>query len=79
MSPSNPASKIFIAFQLIEVKNCQNIAIYQFNLAALLLVRMVVGWVEFWCTRCRYSAPLIKSLKFLRKIVLFAKGKKSKK
>ena len=45
-----------------------------------LLVSMV-GWLaEFWCTRSRDSAPLIKSRKFLRNIVgtsfLFAKGKK---
>ena len=57
-----PASKIFITFQLINVKNRRHIVNYQFNLAAIWLV---YGWlVEFWCTRSRDSAPLIKSRNF---------------
>ena len=79
-----PASKIFIAFQLINVKNCHQITNYQFNLAAIcLLLVNLVGWlVEFWCTRSRDSAPLIKSRKFLQNIIgtsfLFEKSKKIK-
>ena len=37
-----PASKIFIAFQLINVKNRHQITNYQFNLAAICLV---YGWL----------------------------------
>ena len=57
-----PASKIFIAFQLINVKNRRHIVNYQFSLAAICLV---YGWlVEFWCTCSHDSAPHIKSRKF---------------
>ena len=40
-----PASKFFIAFQLINVKNHQHIMNYQFNLAAIYLV-WLVGWLN---------------------------------
>ena len=38
-----PASKIFIAFQLINVENRRHIMNYQFNLAAICLV---YGWLN---------------------------------
>ena len=79
-----PASKIFIAFQLVNVKNRRHseLSVQSGRHLPCLLVSMV-GWLaEFWCTRYRNSAPLIKSRKFLRNIVatsvFFAKGKKNK-
>ena len=74
-----PASKFFYCFlsnkfekssthREILVQSCRNMP--------CLLVRMVNWLVEFWCTRCRDSAPPIKSPKFSRNIVFIHKRQK---
>ena len=75
-SLSPPASKIFIAFQLINMKNRRHIVNYQFNLAAICL--FMVGWLNSGAPALAIRHHLLKS-EFLWNIVrtsfLFTKGK----
>ena len=70
MSLSTPASKLFIAFPLINVKNHQHIVNYQFNLIAICLV-WLVDWLNSGAPPLMIGHPLFKVEKFHRQNIVF--------